>query len=154
MRLGVTKAVSYTHLYGARAANGVIVYTTKRGKKAAKKLSVTYDGVYGLTDPGKGQKMMNPQDQADWTWTALKNSGSPLSHPQYGSGPTPVLPDYLKVGSRSGVIGTVDLAAEKLKYNITGPTIGDFYQVIKANKAGTDWYKALTQTGTLSLIHI
>ncbi|WP_028524368.1 SusC/RagA family TonB-linked outer membrane protein [Runella limosa] len=146
----VLKDASAASIYGARAANGVIVYTTKRGKKAAKKLSVTYDGVYGLTDPGKGQKMMNPQDQADWTWTALKNSGSPLSHPQYGSGSTPVLPDYLKVGSRSGVIGTVDLAAEKLKYNITGPTIGDFYQVIKANKAGTDWYKALTQTGTIS----
>lgn len=146
----VLKDASAASIYGARAANGVIVYTTKRGKKAAKKLSITYDGVYGLTDPGKGQKMMNPQDQADWTWTALKNSGSPLSHPQYGSGPTPVLPDYLKVGNRSGVIGTVDLAAEKLKYNITGPTIGDFYQVIKANKAGTDWYKALTQTGTIS----
>ncbi|AYQ33915.1 TonB-dependent receptor [Runella sp. SP2] len=146
----VLKDASAASIYGARAANGVIVYTTKRGKKSARKLSVTYDGVYGLTDPGKGQKMMNPQDQADWTWIALKNSGSPLSHPQYGSGPTPVLPDYLKVGNRSGVIGTVDLAAERLKYNITGPTIGDFYQVIKANKAGTDWYKELTQTGTIS----
>ncbi len=146
----VLKDASAASIYGARAANGVIVYTTKRGKKSARKLNVTYDGVYGVTDPGKGQKMMNPQDQATWTWTALKNSGSPLSHPQYGSGPTPVIPDYLKVGNRSGVIGTVDLAAEKLKYNITGPTIGDFYQVIKANKEGTDWYKELTQFGTIS----
>jgi len=146
----VLKDASAASIYGARAANGVIVYTTKRGKKSAKKLSVTYDGVYGVTDPGQGQKMMNPQDQATWTWTALKNSGSPLSHPQYGSGPTPVIPDYLKVGNRSGVIGTIDLAAEKLKYNITGPTIGDFYQVIKANKAGTDWYKELTQMGTIN----
>jgi TonB-dependent starch-binding outer membrane protein SusC len=141
----VLKDASAASIYGARAANGVIVYTTKRGKKNAKKLSVTYDAIYGITDPGTGQKMMNPQDQADWTWIALKNSGSPLTHPQYGSGPTPVLPDYLKVGNRSGVIGTVDLAAERLKYNITGPTIGDFYQVIKANKAGTDWYAELTQ---------
>jgi len=92
---------------------------------------------------------MNPQDQADWTWTALKNSGAPLSHPQYGTGATPIIPDYLKVGSRSGVVGSIDLAAEKLKYNITGPTIGDYYQVIKANKEGTDWYKELTQTGTI-----
>ena len=145
----VLKDASAASIYGARAANGVIVYTTKKGKKNAKKLNVTYDGVFGFTDPGEGQKMMNPQDQATWTWTALKNSGSPLSHPQYGSGPTPVIPDYLKVGERSGVIGTVDLAAEKLKYNITGPTIGDFYQVIKANKEGTDWYKELTQTGTI-----
>ena len=145
----VLKDASAASIYGARAANGVIVYTTKRGKKGAKKLNVTYDGIYGATDPGTGQKMMNPQDQATWTWTALKNSGSPLSHPQYGSGPTPVIPDYLKVGSRSGVIGSVDLAAEKLKYNITGPATGDFYQVIKANKEGTDWYKELTQTGII-----
>ncbi len=145
----VLKDASAASIYGARAANGVIVYTTKRGKKGAKKLNVTYDGIYGATDPGKGQKMMNPQDQATWTWTALRNSGSPLTHPQYGSGATPVIPDYLKVGGRSGVIGSVDLAAEKLKYNITGPSTGDFYQVIKANKEGTDWYKALTQTGII-----
>ena len=145
----VLKDASSASIYGARAANGVIVYTTKRGKKGAKKLNVTYDGIYGATDPGKGQKMMNPQDQATWTWTALKNSGSPLTHPQYGSGATPVIPDYLKVGNRSGVIGSVDLAAEKLKYNITGPAPGDFYQVIKANKEGTDWYKELTQTGII-----
>ena len=145
----VLKDASSASIYGARAANGVIVYTTKRGKKGAKKLNVTYDGIYGATDPGKGQKMMNPQDQATWTWTALKNSGSPLTHPQYGSGATPVIPDYLKVGNQSGVIGTVNLDAERPKYNITGPATGDFYQVIKANKEGTDWYKELTQTGIL-----
>jgi TonB-dependent starch-binding outer membrane protein SusC len=141
----VLKDASAASIYGARAANGVIVYTTKRGKKEAKKLSVTYDGIYGVTDPGTGQQMMNPQDQATWTWNALRNSGSPLTHPQYGSGATPVIPDYLKVGQQSGVVGSVDLAAEKKKYNITGPAIGDFYQVIKANKEGTDWYKELTQ---------
>lgn len=145
----VLKDASAASIYGARAANGVIVYTTKRGKKNAKKLNVTYDGIFGATDPGEGQKMMNPQDQATWTWTALKNSGSPLSHPQYGSGTTPVIPDYLKVGSRSGVIGSIDIEAERKKYNVTGPTIGDFYQVIKANKEGTDWYKELTQTGMI-----
>jgi TonB-dependent starch-binding outer membrane protein SusC len=151
----VLKDASAASIYGARAANGVIVYTTKRGKKNAKKLNVTYDGVYGVIDPGVGQKMMNPQDQATWTWTALRNTataaGVPFApnHPQYGTGQTPVIPDYLKVGSATGVVGTVDLAAEKLKYNITGPTTGDFYQVIKANKAGTDWYKEMTQTGII-----
>jgi len=145
----VLKDASAASIYGARAANGVIIYTTKKGKKNAKKLNVTYDGVFGFTDPGKGQQMMNPQDQATWTWTALKNSGVTPTHPQYGSGATPIIPDYLKVGDRSGVVGTIDLAAERLKYNITGPTIGDYYQVIKANKEGTDWYKALTQTGTI-----
>ena len=145
----VLKDASAASIYGARAANGVIVYTTKRGTKGAGKLKVTYDGMYGVTDPGKGINMMNPQDQATWTWNALRNSGDDLTHPQYGTGPTPILPDYLKVGEANGVIGTIDLAAEKLKYNITGPSIGDFYQVIKANKSGTDWYAALTRSAPI-----
>ncbi|WP_341226869.1 SusC/RagA family TonB-linked outer membrane protein [uncultured Arcticibacterium sp.] len=145
----VLKDASAASIYGARAANGVIVYTTKRGKKGAQKLQITYDGLYGVTTPGEGQKMMNPQDQATWTWNALRNSGSQLTHPQYGSGETPIIPDYLKVGDQSGVIGTVDLEAEREKYNITGPEISDFYQVIKANKEGTDWYKELTRNAPI-----
>jgi TonB-dependent starch-binding outer membrane protein SusC len=142
----VLKDASAASIYGARAANGVIVYTTKRGKKGTGRLQVTYDGMYGITDPGKGIKMMNPQDQADWTWNALRNSGDPLTHPQYGTGPVPVLPEYLKVGKIDGYTGPLDLEAERLKYNITGPTIADFYQVIRANKAGTDWYAELTRS--------
>jgi TonB-dependent starch-binding outer membrane protein SusC len=43
----VLKDASSASIYGARAANGVIVYTTKKGTKGAKKLSVTYDGMAG-----------------------------------------------------------------------------------------------------------
>lgn len=144
----VLKDASAASIYGARAANGVIVYTTKKGTKGAKKLNVTYDGTYGVTDPGKGQAMMNPTDFATWTWNAKRNSGEAFGHPQFGSGSTPVIPDYLSVGGTPGVIGTVDLAAEKLKYNVD-PSAGAIYQVIKANKAGTDWYGAITRKAPL-----
>ena len=140
----VLKDASAASIYGARAANGVIVYTTKKGTKNAKKLNITYDGSYGVTDPGNGQPMMNPTDFATWTWNAKRNSGEAFGHPQFGSGSTPVIPDYLSVGGAPGVIGTVDLAAQKLKYNID-PSAGGIYQVIKANKAGTDWYGAITR---------
>jgi TonB-dependent starch-binding outer membrane protein SusC len=140
----VLKDASTASIYGARAANGVIVYTTKKGTKGAKKLSVTYDGMYGVTDPGTGQAMMNPTDFATWTWNAKRNSGEAFGHPQFGSGSTPVIPDYLSVGGTPGVVGSVDLAAQKLKYNID-PSAGAIYQVIKANKAGTDWYAAITR---------
>ncbi|GAB2637856.1 TonB-dependent receptor [Emticicia sediminis] len=140
----VLKDASAASIYGARAANGVIVYTTKKGTKGAKKLSVTYDGMYGVTDPGNGQAMMNPTDFATWTWNAKRNSGEAFDHPQFGKGSTPVIPDYLSVGGTPGVIGTVDLAAQKLKYNVD-PAAGSIYQVIKANKAGTDWYGAITR---------
>ncbi|AFK02371.1 TonB-dependent receptor [Emticicia oligotrophica DSM 17448] len=144
----VLKDASTASIYGARAANGVIVYTTKKGTKGAKKLNVTYDGNFGITDPGKGQAMMNPTDFATWTWNAKRNSGEAFGHPQFGSGATPVIPDYLSVGGTPGVIGSVDLAAQKLKYNVD-PAAGAIYQVIKANKAGTDWYGAITRQAPL-----
>jgi len=153
----VLKDAAAASIYGARAANGVIVYTTKKGTKKAKKLSVTYDGMLGFTTPGKGQSMLNPQEQADWTWQAERNNafqsgGAPnfsnIANGQYGSGNTPVLPDYINVGGKSGVIGTLDLAAEKLKYNVD-PTRGSIYQVVKANKQGTDWYDAITRVAPI-----
>jgi len=144
----VLKDASAASIYGARAANGVIVYTTKKGTKNAKKLNITYDGTYGVTDPGKGQAMMNPTDFATWTWNAKRNSGEAFGHPQFGSGATPVIPDYINVGGAAGVSGSVDLAAAKAKYNVD-PTAGAIYQVVKANKAGTDWYAAITRRAPL-----
>jgi len=68
----VLKDASTASIYGARAANGVIVYTTKKGSRSSKKLSITVDSMFGVTNPGDGQKMMNPQDFADWTWNSKK----------------------------------------------------------------------------------
>lgn len=144
----VLKDAAAASIYGARAANGVVVYTTKKGTKGAKKLSISYDGMYGVTSPGPGQGMMNPTDFANWTWQAYKNSNVALSHPQFGTGATPVIPDYINVGGRSGVVGTLDLNAEKAKYNVD-PTAGAIYQVVRANKTGTDWYKAVTRQAPL-----
>lgn len=144
----VLKDAAAASIYGARAANGVIVYTTKKGNKGAKKLNVTYDGMYGVTLPGSGQAMMNPTDFATWTWNAQRNSNVAFNHPQFGTGSTPVIPDYINVGGRAGVVGSVDLNAEKAKYNID-PTAGSIYQVVKANKEGTDWYKAITRNAAL-----
>ena len=101
----VLKDAASASIYGARAAAGVIVYTTKKGKKG-QKLNVTYDGMYGFTLPGKGQDMMNPQDFMDWTWKAQYNTEdanavaegravnytkalADFNHPQFGKGLLP-----------------------------------------------------------------
>lgn len=156
----VLKDAASASIYGARAAGGVVVYTTRKAKKG-QKLNVTYDGIFGLTDPGKGQAMMNPTDFATWTWNAQRNTAfqngtdfqdqiEDFNHPQFGTGLTPVLPEYLMVGSVTGaaVTGPVDLAAERLKYNID-PRNGSIYQVIRANREGTDWYDEITRTAPL-----
>ena len=71
----VLKDAASASIYGARAANGVIVYTTKKGAKKARRLSISYDGQYEVTDPGKGQEMLNPTEFAQWTWNSFRNSG-------------------------------------------------------------------------------
>ncbi|MEO0040910.1 MAG: hypothetical protein RL329_358 [Bacteroidota bacterium] len=148
----VLKDAAAASIYGARAAGGVIVYTTKRGKAKEKGLSVSYDGLYGVTTPGKGIDNLNPQETADWTWTALKNSGSPLDHKQYGNGTKPVLPDYLLVGDRSGAdipVGSINLTTEATKYN-NDASKGGVYLVVPSNKAGTDWYGAITRAAPMT----
>ncbi|MDX2302086.1 MAG: TonB-dependent receptor [Microscillaceae bacterium] len=151
----VLKDAAAASIYGARAANGVIIYTTKRGTRGAKKLNVTYDGLVGFTDPGKGIEMLNPTDFADWTWRALANSGLPFSHPQFGTGTTPVIPTYLSAPdfdnpgqTRSGVSGEIDLETARPFYNID-PTRGSIVQLTRANVAGTDWYDAISRTGSI-----
>ncbi|MEN9612631.1 MAG: hypothetical protein RLZZ628_3445, partial [Bacteroidota bacterium] len=154
----VLKDAAAASIYGARAAGGVIVYTTKRGKAKEKGLSISYDGLYGVTTPGDGIEKLNPQETADWTWTAIKNAAiasgtSPVfGHQQYGSGSSPVLPEYLLVGDRSGSAipaGSVNLTTEATKYN-NDASKGAVYLVIPSNKAGTDWYKAITRAAPMT----
>ena len=150
----VLKDATAASIYGARAAGGVIVYTTKQGKKGKQNMQVTYNGMIGVTNPGDPDTKLNPQQQAEWTWNAIRNAATQagetptFSHPQYGTGQTPVLPDWLLVGSNSGIVGSIDLAAEEMNYN-TDFDAGPIYLVIPANQSGTDWFDAITQNGIL-----
>lgn len=153
----VLKDAAAASIYGARAANGVIVITTKKGQRKAQKLSVSYDGLYGFTDPGKGQPILNPQEQADYTWQAIRNTAtangtapdfSNVAGGQYGKGETPVLPDFINVGGVGGIVGNIDLEAARAKYN-TNASAGAIYQVVRANKQGTDWYDAITRVAPI-----
>ena len=146
----VLKDASSASIYGARAAGGVVVIQTKRGRNTPTPLQVTYSGLVGITDPGQGQAILNPQQDAEKAWEALRNDGlSPgdegWGHPQYGNGANPVIPDYLLVGGQSGVVGSVDLNEQAEFYNVD-PEAGNIYQVVRANKEGTDWYDAITRT--------
>jgi TonB-dependent starch-binding outer membrane protein SusC len=156
----VLKDAAAASIYGARAANGVIVYTTKKGAKRARKMEVTYDGLFGVTDPNAAgaPKNLTPQEQADWTKIAQLNNISQngiqkgteaydnaLKHPQYGNGEKATLPAYLYANGQSGVYGSVDLAAAKAAYD--ADPANTF--LIKPNLAGTDWYAAITRSAPL-----
>ncbi|TAH19531.1 MAG: TonB-dependent receptor [Cytophagales bacterium] len=142
----VLKDAGAASIYGARASNGVIIVSTKRGKSGAAK--ITYDGYYGVQAQGKGfTNLLNTQEMADLTWLALKNSGQALTSGQYGSGSTPVIPDYIVAGTKSGV-REGDPATNPALYNIDYGA-GDIYQIVRANKQGTNWYKEVTRSAPI-----
>jgi len=88
-------------IYGARASNGVIVVTTKRGQyNQANTMEV--DAWVGISSVTRTPDMLNAQEHADMTWESILNDGNIPTHPQYGSGPSPVVPDLLNVPIPSG----------------------------------------------------
>ncbi len=76
----VLKDAASTAIYGSRAANGVIVVTTKKGKSG--KVRFAYDGQIGVsTLPENKLKLMNTQEKLDfemniagnpWGWSAAE----------------------------------------------------------------------------------
>ena len=85
----VLKDASSASIYGSRAANGVIIITTKRGK--GEKLSVNINYAASLQTVGKTYDMLNAQQWGQAYWTAAKNAGVTPSNPYYGNGDTPQL---------------------------------------------------------------
>jgi TonB-linked SusC/RagA family outer membrane protein len=66
----ILKDASATAIYGSRAANGVILITTRRG---AGKTKVTYDGYVGFTQPYHLFDVMNAQQWVEHKNTARRN---------------------------------------------------------------------------------
>jgi TonB-linked SusC/RagA family outer membrane protein len=88
-------------IYGARASNGVIVVTTKKGSYNSKN-TFEVDANYGLSTVTRKPDMLNLQQHADMTWQSILNDGNVPTHPQYGNGATPQIPTFLNVPMPSG----------------------------------------------------
>ena len=71
----VLKDAASSAIYGARGANGVVIITTKQGKKG-EKFTVTYDGYYGVQNPWHKLDMLNSQDYIMIINEAKANDGS------------------------------------------------------------------------------
>ncbi|MBD0377158.1 MAG: SusC/RagA family TonB-linked outer membrane protein, partial [Flavisolibacter sp.] len=91
--LQVMKDAASAAIYGARGANGVVVITTKTGK--TQKVKVTLDAFYGVRKLRGRANMLNAQQYGEALWQQKKNDNQPLSDAVYGTGPTPVVPDFI-----------------------------------------------------------
>lgn len=158
--VNILKDASAASIYGARAANGVVVYTTKSGSRGAKKTEVTLNISSGISDPNASRvpEILSPIDQARYTHIAYENNayvtGEQVNynHPQYGSNPTPTLPDFLYGIGESGEFssglsaGQVDFEANRQSFE-NDP---DNTFLIRANPRGTNWYKEITRVAPLT----
>ena len=107
-------------IYGARASNGVIIVTTKSGGYSMTKPSLNVEFYTGSTNAVNLPDLMNPQQHGEMIFESLRNDGSSVEHPQYGSGASPEVPSQL--------LG--------VPVNAT------------VRPGGTNWLEAITRTGT------
>lgn len=102
--MDILKDASASALYGSRAANGVILITTKRG--GGPKTKVTYDGYVGVTEPYKLFDVMNAAQYIDEKNAARINSfgtGTALITQLTDANGKPIDTDWSKHIYRTGI---------------------------------------------------
>jgi TonB-linked SusC/RagA family outer membrane protein len=105
--ISILKDASSTSIYGLRAANGVILVTTKRGKKGT--TTVNYDGYAGWQTVTNAVKMANGTEYA-----TLINELYNVNHT------TPLLfPDPSKYGKGTDWYGQILRDAFKMNHNVS-----------------------------------
>ena len=144
----VLKDAASASIYGSRAANGVIVITTKKGKAGSSKINV--DLYTGVATPGKYPTLANPlelqkiqQGLAQGAGQVYTTNSYPLVNGQY------VLPDFFvrqsaAAGGFSGGVLAGDPRADPSKYFLNSDPTADAslnYLIAPTNKNGTDWFR-------------
>ncbi len=87
----VLKDASSASIYGSRAANGVIIITTKKGKAGKMNINLNYNAA--IQTVAKSYKMLNSEQWGQAYWQAAANDGiAPTAAARlYGTGDTPQL---------------------------------------------------------------
>ncbi len=90
----VLKDAASAAIYGAQAANGVIIITTKRAKAGT--THVTFDATWSLQRYNSGLSLLDAYEWGDVYWAAYKyaHNGETPSSDVYGNGPTAQLQTY------------------------------------------------------------
>ncbi|HBC77470.1 MAG TPA: hypothetical protein DCZ51_02505, partial [Bacteroidales bacterium] len=136
----ILKDAAAQSIYGARAANGVVLITTKGGKKG-QKVSMNLNVRQGFSRNSTHYNLLNTREWAEMLWLEAKNKNiTGFSHVQFGNGPTPVLPDYIfPTKTMNGGAGT-DMS---LYDNQLAVDDGDDTYLITKLSPGTDWMKEI-----------
>ncbi|AFK05257.1 TonB-dependent receptor plug [Emticicia oligotrophica DSM 17448] len=134
----VLKDASAASIYGARAANGVVIITTKRGSAGEPK--ITFDMYTGTQRVGKTLDLLNTQELGQLYYQSEIGAGRPAGtspSAQYKFTPDGqiTVADYIY----PNVFGALP-ANYTYTNDINDPNLGKTaFNITKANKEGTDW---------------
>lgn len=170
--MDVLKDAASAAIYGARAANGVVLITTKKGKEG--KMNVTYSGYYGIQSAAKTldmldadqyRMMMNegarnagltepfdlnevPEHNTDWQSLLFQKNVPIMSHEVMvnGGNAKSSYASSISYFSQQGIIG-----AEKSQFDRITARINSEHQVIKRFKFGNNLaYSHIVRRGIAS----
>lgn len=136
----ILKDASAASIYGSRAANGVIIITTKRGKVG--KPSISFNAFYGTQTADRGPDPLNARELGEYLYLANIYAGRTPEHGQYTWGPNGEvsIPDYVfPSGAMEGDPG-VDPSLYALEP-------GNIYPITRASD--TDWWAETTRTAPI-----
>lgn len=138
--ISLLKDASSTALYGARAANGVILITTKKGKSAEPRVNINVTS--GFSQRGVDEyKMVGTNDYYPVFWQALKNS---LMYPASGTGLT-------EAAAAQQATNTIASQLIYNPYNVPNNAIvgtdGKLNPSAKLLYNDFDWFDPLSQNG-------
>lgn len=130
--LQVLKDASAASIYGSRAANGVIIITTKKGKLG--KPRVSYKTFYGLQTADREVEALNARELGEYLYLADLYAGKDPSHGQYTFGPNGevTIPNYVFPSGANSV--------DESLYSLTPENIFPITE-----SADTDWWEEVTR---------
>lgn len=119
-------------IYGARASNGVVIITTKSGGYNMEKASLSVNGYRGIAQATRIPELLSAPQHGQMIWDSMRNDGLTPTHPQYGSGSSPVVPATLQGFRRISSFNPL---------TFENP-------VARVNPNGTNWFDEATQVAT------
>ena len=131
--LQILKDASAASIYGSRAANGVIIITTKKGKVGSGRIS--YSSYYGWQNPEKDVEALDARGLGEYLYLADYYAGKTPSHGQYTFSGTPENP---QIGIPNYVFPSGASSVDESLYSLTPDNI---YAITKS--ADTDWWELM-----------
>lgn len=132
----VLKDATAASIYGARAAQGVIIITTKGGE--AGKVKLTYDGYYGISRVPERSYLDDVLNTAEYLEYLQLTNAPDFIHPVFGQMSSASIPDRI-VSSPTfkGGVAANDPRADVSNYDISD--FGSAYQIMETSP-GTNWF--------------